>query len=605
MLCQCSTQSLAVTYGNGTPDYTVPPEVPKPNLYLTEYYPFSDDAAGIQAAIDEANVAGGGTIVLSAKTYTINSPITLKSKVSIAGAGIGITVLKRCSSYSGSTGYFLGATDGTIEDFEIRKLTLDGNYTNKELRNLLPEVIGLGIWSGKEYYNKRLRVYKVEIKGFQMGIHVKGTSEIRLEDCKIHDNGGTYLYHNIYYRRVGMGMIENCEIYNSVEGSGLKLAGGTQIIPEESRYFTIIGNNIYNNERINLNIQGCHHLLIEDNILEGQYSTVSKMAGLYLVEYNGYECQYTDIINNTIINNINNGIYIEGCNTFSISGNACTDNGTNYNINNSSEFDCDYNTSSDNSTIEVLNEGVAGNNTNNLLSRIDTDVLAHSPDTVIIMVGTNDMLNSGKLVSLDDFETNLTDLADQILSYNSKLILMTIPHCIEELLLTRHDASAYEPDGPNGRVDLANQVIIQVAAEKNTTLVDVFSLFDGRVNMDADSLIVNPANSGIEDGVHPTTEGFEVMADAIYTSITDNNLPINKIVCFGDSITARDYPGLLYNRIIEGENNDPNSRTIPSVGNIVTFNLGTGALTMWEQDGTLVWETTGMAINSSRQSLGG
>ena len=596
IFCLCSARSQAVTFGNGTPDYTAPPDVPKPTLYPTEYYPSSDDAAGIQAAIDAANAAGGGTVVLGTKTYTINSPITLKSNVSIAGAGIGNTILKRRSSYadSGSTGYFFGGNDGTIEDFEIRKLTLDGDYTNEELRTLLPEVIGLGIWSGEGYYNQRLRVYKVEIKGFQMGIHVKGTSEISLEDCKIHDNGGTYLYHNIYYRRVGMGLIENCEIYNSVEGSGLKLAGGTQIVPAESRYFTIIGNNMYNNERINLNIQGCDHLLIEDNVLESQYSTVSKMAGLYLVEYNGYECQYTDIINNTIINNINNGIYIEGCNTFSIAGNACADNGTNYNINSSSDFDCDYNTSSDNSEIQVINAGVGGNSTSNLLSRIDTDVLAHSPDTVIMMIGTNDMLNSGKLATLEQYEINLRNLADQILAYNSELILMTIPHCIEELLFTRHDPSTYEPDGPNGRVDLANQVVTQVAAEKNAILVDVFSLFDGRVNTDVDSLIVNLANSGNEDGVHPTTEGFEVMVDAIYPAIIENQLPTNKIICFGDSITARNYPDLLYDRLLEGEPVDPNDGTTPSIGDIITHNLGTDTLSRWEADSTLVWETTGI-----------
>jgi lysophospholipase L1-like esterase len=211
-----------------------------------------------------------------------------------------------------------------------------------------------------------------------------------------------------------------------------------------------------------------------------------------------------------------------------------------------------------------------------------------------MMVGTNDMLNSGKLATLEQYEINLRSLADQILAYNSELILMTIPHCIEELLFSRHDESAYEPDGPNGRVDLANAVITQVAAEKNATLVDIFSIFDGRVNMDADSLIKNPANGGGEDGVHPTDEGYELMMDAIYAAIVENDFPIHKIVCFGDSITTH-YPDLLYNRIFEGEDNDPNSGVTATVGNVVTFNLGTETLTMWEPDGTMVWETTGIA----------
>ncbi len=47
---------------------------------------------------------------------------------------------------------------------------------------------------------------------------------------------------------------------------------------------------------------------------------------------------------------------------------------------------------------EVLNKGVAGNNSKDLMVRVDNDVINEQPDLVIIMVGTNDMINSKKFL---------------------------------------------------------------------------------------------------------------------------------------------------------------------------------------------------------------
>ena len=56
---------------------------------------------------------------------------------------------------------------------------------------------------------------------------------------------------------------------------------------------------------------------------------------------------------------------------------------------------------------QVINAGVGGNTTKDLLVRIDRDVIDLNPDLVIVMVGTNDMLNSRKMVSYSDYTSNL------------------------------------------------------------------------------------------------------------------------------------------------------------------------------------------------------
>lgn len=336
----------AVPFGEGTVQYGTAKLPDKPTVYSTRYYPATNTALAIQEAIDAANTAGGGTVELAAMTYQIDSPILLKSKVRILGAGMGQTIITRSLNFpTNISSYLVGATDASLTDSELRSLTIDGGYTRQELADGPSVLCGIRLESCAGYYNERIRIIYTEVKGCTVGIQMSGVTHITIQSCDVHDNGGTYLHHNIYFRRTGQALFYKNHIYNSIGGSGLKLAGGTTTVSNESRYFTIRDNDIYDNERINLNIQGCHHLLIEGNVLENQLAiSPGYLAGLYLVEYGGYQCRYTDIINNAVIDNAQNGMYVKGCDTFSIKGNACLDNGaTDYNILNCSNYSCDYN----------------------------------------------------------------------------------------------------------------------------------------------------------------------------------------------------------------------------------------------------------------------
>jgi len=342
-----------VPFGQGSVRLSDVPLPGKPVVYTDEYYPATMDSAGIQGAIDAAAAAGGGTVKLTHGVYTINSPVELKSKVRIRGEGIGQTVLKRAAGFvPGPNKHFFGAADASLRDIEIRELTMDGDRSAQELIDsfLDPDqqiVIGLGIRSGAGTYNERIRFFRVEVKGFHTGIQISGATHIRMEYSDIHDNGGSYLHHNIYFRRTGLALIYQCNIYNAIGGSGLKLAGGSSVAPDESQHYTIRENRMYDNERINLNIQDCNSLLISGNVLSGQHSTSnSYLAGLYFTGSGEYDGRRTDIINNEIYGNARNGIYVRGCSLFLIEGNACLDNGRmNYDIADSWNYSCDWNSS--------------------------------------------------------------------------------------------------------------------------------------------------------------------------------------------------------------------------------------------------------------------
>ena len=188
---------------------------------------------------------------------------------------------------------------------------------------------------------------------------------------------------------------------------------------------------------------------------------------------------------------------------------------------------------------EVINAGRGGHNSRNLLARLDRDVLVRKPTLVIVMVGTNDVLNHGNAVPLKEYRAHVLQLVRAIRAARSHVLLMTIPPCHERYLLERHPASFYQPDGPSGRVRKANRIVRDVAKATRTPLVDIFGLFEakGNVGEEAESWIRNPANSRARDGVHPTAEGYRAMAEAIFAAIRKHALPCERIVCLGDSIT--------------------------------------------------------------------
>lgn len=55
----------------------------------------TDDTDAIQAALDAALAAGGGTVLLAAGTFLIRRPLVLGSRVTLAGAGMGVTTITR------------------------------------------------------------------------------------------------------------------------------------------------------------------------------------------------------------------------------------------------------------------------------------------------------------------------------------------------------------------------------------------------------------------------------------------------------------------------------------------------------------------------------
>lgn len=189
---------------------------------------------------------------------------------------------------------------------------------------------------------------------------------------------------------------------------------------------------------------------------------------------------------------------------------------------------------------QVINAGVAGNTSTELLARIEKDVLSRNPDLVIVMVGSNDMLNSRKLNSYEQYSSNLSEIVLQLKNNGADVLLLAPPPVDSSYLFERHDQNLFHEE-LNVKMDSVRQIMKRTAHEKCIHFIDIFQKFT-ELNLpqhNHDLFIMNPQNSGFRDGIHPTPLGYHFIAENVFRFLQKNDILEKgmQVVCFGDSIT--------------------------------------------------------------------
>ena len=152
-----------------------------------------------------------------------------------------------------------------------------------------------------------------------------------------------------------------------------------------------------------------------------------------------------------------------------------------------------------------VNRGISGQTTPQMLVRFRPDVLALGPKVVVILAGTNDLAGNTGPVGDADIEANLASMADLAQAHGVRVVFSSI------LPVSDHRTTPL-PDGqlrqtlrrPPARIQALNEWMKAYAAEKGHVYLDYHSAMADETGLLRKELA--------EDGLHPNTKGYEIMA---------------------------------------------------------------------------------------------
>jgi lysophospholipase L1-like esterase len=143
-----------------------------------------------------------------------------------------------------------------------------------------------------------------------------------------------------------------------------------------------------------------------------------------------------------------------------------------------------------------INRGISGQTSPQMLVRFRQDVIDLKPKVVIIMTGTNDIMENTGPMTVEQSGESIASMADLATANKIRVVLCSVLPSSE---------FAWSPGlKPAPRIVELNAWIKQYAAEKGYVYVDYYSAMkDERGGLP-------PALS--EDGVHPLRAGYAIMA---------------------------------------------------------------------------------------------
>ncbi|OGG26216.1 hypothetical protein A2960_04540 [Candidatus Gottesmanbacteria bacterium RIFCSPLOWO2_01_FULL_39_12b] len=152
---------------------------------------------------------------------------------------------------------------------------------------------------------------------------------------------------------------------------------------------------------------------------------------------------------------------------------------------------------------EVIDLGVSGNDTNNLLARFENELTARlSGDAlgIIFAIGTNDSFH----MPPEQFTGNLKKLISLARKYTDKIVFVGLPP-VNKASLVQSETSY-----TNDSIKKYNSLIINVCKKEN---LDFIGIFDEFAKTEISKLIA--------DGLHPNDKGHEIIAEVVEKHLHD------------------------------------------------------------------------------------
>lgn len=152
--------------------------------------------------------------------------------------------------------------------------------------------------------------------------------------------------------------------------------------------------------------------------------------------------------------------------------------------------------------IEVVGAGISGHKSNDMLARLERDVLSKKPQWMTLSCGVNDVWHGKNGVPLDDYKKNITAIVDQATAAGIKVVILTATMIGED---------AAKPE--NVKLAGYNDFLRALAAAKKCPLADLNAEMQAAVAA-AKKEKPKPGNGNYltTDGVHMAFAGDQMMA---------------------------------------------------------------------------------------------
>ncbi len=114
--------------------------------------------------------------------------------------------------------------------------------------------------------------------------------------------------------------------------------------------------------------------------------------------------------------------------------------------------------------VEPVFAGISGHKSNQMLARLDKDVLNHKPNVMTLSCGVNDVWHGerGRGVSLEDYKKNITSIVDKAQKAGASVILLTATMIKED-----------QSNDLNQKLKPYNEFLRSLAKEKKCLLADL------------------------------------------------------------------------------------------------------------------------------------
>ena len=149
----------------------------------------------------------------------------------------------------------------------------------------------------------------------------------------------------------------------------------------------------------------------------------------------------------------------------------------------------------------MIPAGISGHKSNDMLGRLEKDVLSKKPDWMTLSCGVNDVWHGANGVPLDKYKENITKIVEQCQSAGVKVMILTSTMIGED-----------QPNPNNQKLMAYNEFLRTLAKDKKCLLADL------NADMQAAIAKAGPDKKGnllTGDGVHMNPAGNVMMATGV------------------------------------------------------------------------------------------